>query len=108
MRKYIEKLHYITHDLPDLNHADQARTACEAGAKWIQYRCLSKTDEDLLDDITQIAAICDDWGTTLIVTDHLHLLGKADIQGFHIEAMDADFKAIRRLTGDDFTLGGSA
>ncbi|MRX76754.1 thiamine phosphate synthase [Pedobacter petrophilus] len=106
--KYIEKLHYITHDIPHLTHIDQVQLACEAGAKWIQYRCLSKTDEELLTDIHAIAEICDDWGTTLIVTNHIHLNGKADIQGFHIEDMNADFIALRKLVGDDITLGGSA
>ncbi|SDG07863.1 thiamine-phosphate pyrophosphorylase [Pedobacter terrae] len=105
--KYIEKLHYITHDIPHLSHIEQAQLACEAGAKWIQYRCLSKSDEELLQDINAIAEICDDWGTTLIVTDHVHLNGKADIQGFHIENMDADFIALRKLVGNDITLGGS-
>ncbi|WP_349681429.1 thiamine phosphate synthase [Pedobacter sp. UBA5917] len=106
--KYIEKFQYITHDIPNLSHIEQAQLACEAGAKWIQYRCLTKTDEELLQDINVIAEICDDWGTTLIVTDHVHLNGKADIQGFHIENMDADFNVLRKLVGHDITLGGSA
>ncbi|RBQ05774.1 thiamine phosphate synthase [Pedobacter miscanthi] len=106
--KYIEKFQYITHDIPNLSHLEQAQLACEAGAKWIQYRCLSKTDEQLLQDINAIAEICDDWGTTLIVTNHVHLNGKADIQGFHIEDMEADFIALRKLVGNDITLGGSA
>lgn len=106
--KYIEKLQYITHDLPHLSHVAQVQMACEAGAKWIQYRCLSKTDEELLTEINLIAEICDDWGTTLVVTDHIHLNGKADIQGFHIEDMEADFTILRKLVGNDITLGGSA
>ncbi|RZK37970.1 MAG: thiamine phosphate synthase [Pedobacter sp.] len=106
--KYIEKLHYITHDLPNLTHIEQTQSACEAGAKWIQYRCLSKSDDELLADINAIAEICDDWGTTLIVTNHFHLNGKADIQGFHIEDINADFNALRKLVGDDITLGASS
>ncbi|WP_025142250.1 thiamine phosphate synthase [Pedobacter jeongneungensis] len=106
--KYIEKFQYITHDIRHLTHIEQTQLACEAGAKWIQYRCLSKTDQELLVDINAIAEICDDWGTTLIVTDHVHLNGKADIQGFHIEDMDTDFIALRKLVGSDITLGGSA
>ncbi|MDN3587805.1 thiamine phosphate synthase [Pedobacter aquatilis] len=106
--KYIEKLHYITHDIPDFSHIEQAQLACEAGAKWIQYRCLSKADDELLKDINSIAEICDDWGTTLIVTNHVHVNGKADIQGFHIEDMNADFIALRKIVGNDITLGGSA
>jgi len=108
MKKYIEKLHFITHDIPQHSHVAQVQLACEAGAKWIQYRCLSKTDEELLKDIHLIAAICDDWGATLIVTDHIHLKDNADIQGFHIEDMHADFVALRKLVGEAYTLGGSA
>lgn len=108
MKKFIEKFHFITHDIDQHTHIEQARIACEAGAKWIQYRCLSKTDEELLNDINAIAEICDDWGATLIVTDHIHLNGKADIQGFHIEDMNADFTSIRAQLGEAVTIGGSA
>ena len=108
MKKYIEKLHFITHDIEHLSHIEQVQVACEAGAKWIQYRCLTKDDAELLTDIHQIAEICDDWGATLIVTDHIHLKGKADIQGFHIEDMDADFRQLRKQLGEETTIGGSS
>jgi len=108
MKKFIEKLHFITHDIEQLSHVEQVQIACEAGAKWVQYRCLTKADDDLLKDIHTIAEICDDWGATLIVTDHIHLNGKADIQGFHIEDMNTDFTRIREEVGEAITLGGSA
>ncbi|MFD0940137.1 thiamine phosphate synthase [Pedobacter boryungensis] len=108
MKKYIEKLQFITHDIPQYSHIEQVQIACEAGAKWIQYRCLSKADDELLTDINTIAEICDDWGSTLIVTNHTHLKGKADIQGFHIEEMEADFITLRKQLGEEYTLGGSA
>jgi thiamine-phosphate pyrophosphorylase len=108
MKKYISKFHYLTQDLPNRSHAEQVKTACEAGANWIQYRCLSKTDMELPDEINEIAHICDDWGTTLILTNHYHLLDKVDAQGVHIEDFNADFAAIRLKIGDDKTLGASA
>jgi thiamine-phosphate pyrophosphorylase len=108
MKKFIEKFHFITHDLEQLTHVQQAQIACQSGAKWIQYRCLTKTDEELLIDINNIAEICDDWGATLVVTNHIHLNGKADIQGFHIENMEADFIQLREHVGESITLGGSA
>ncbi len=107
MKKYISRFHYLTQDLPDRTHIQQAQTACEAGANWIQYRCFSKDDNALLEEVSQIAAICDDWGATLIITDHFHLLDKADIQGVHIEDMQADFEIIRKQIGEDKTLGAS-
>jgi thiamine-phosphate pyrophosphorylase len=108
MKKFIEKFQFITHDIDQLTHIEQAQIACQAGAKWIQYRCLTKDDEALLKDINIIAEICDDWGATLIVTNHTHLNRKADIQGFHIEDMDADFVALREQLGEDITIGGSS
>ncbi|MGB4774074.1 MAG: thiamine phosphate synthase [Daejeonella sp.] len=108
MKKYISKFHYLTQDLPHRSHAEQTQLACEAGANWIQYRCLSKNDEDLMAEIHQLAPICDDWGATLILTGHTHLLDQVDAQGVHIEDIGADLAAIRRQIGDDKTLGASA
>lgn len=108
MKKYISKFHYLTQDLPHRSHAEQAETACQAGANWIQYRCLSKTDNELVEELNQVAAICDDWGATLIITNHYHLLNQVDAQGVHIEDMQADLAQIRSSIGDDKTLGASA
>jgi len=108
MKKYISKFHYLTQDLPHRSHVDQAHIACGAGANWIQYRCLTKSDEELIDEIDEIAAICDDWGATLIITNHFHLVGMVDVQGVHIEDFDADLAAIREEIGEDKTLGTSA
>jgi len=108
MKKYISKFHYLTQDLPNRSHIEQAEIACSAGANWLQYRCLTKTDAELVAEINQIAAICDDWGTTLILTNHYHLLDKVDAQGVHIEDFDADFRLIREAIGEEKTFGASA
>jgi thiamine-phosphate pyrophosphorylase len=108
MKKYISKFHYLTQDVPHRSHLEQAIIACEAGVNWIQYRCLGKTDEELIEEINDIAAVCDEWGATLILTNHYHLLDKVDAQGVHIEDFDADWVAIRKIIGDDKTMGASA
>jgi len=108
MKKYISKLHYLTQDLPHRSYVQQVQIACGAGANWIQYRCLTRPDDELIDEINEIAAICDDWGATLIVTNHYELLDRVDAQGVHIEDFDADLIAIRKHIGDDKTLGTSA
>ena len=108
MKKYISKFHYLTQDMTDRSHAEQTQIACEAGANWIQYRCLSKSDEEMIPELHHVAAICDDWGATLILTDHYHLLDQVDAQGVHLEDMQADFEAIREIITDEKTLGASA
>lgn len=108
MKKYISKFHYLTQDMPTRSHLEQVETACNAGANWIQYRCLTKTDDELVTEINEIAARCDDWGATLIITNHYHLLDRVDAQGVHVEDFGANFNAIRAMIGEDKTLGGSA
>ena len=108
MKKYISRFHYLTQDLPNRSHAEQVQIACEAGANWIQYRCLTKPDDQMIPEIHHIASICDDWGATLILTDHYHLLDQVDAQGVHLEDMQADFQAIRQIITDEKTLGASA
>jgi thiamine-phosphate pyrophosphorylase len=108
MKKYISKFHYLTQDLPARSHTQQVLTACEAGANWIQYRCMTKPEDELIDEMNEIAEICDDWGATLIITNHYDLLDRVDAQGVHIEDLDADFVTIRKVIGEDKTLGASA
>lgn len=108
MKKYISRFHYLTQDLPHITHAEQTQIACQSGANWVQYRCFSKSDEAMIEELHQVAAICDDWGATLILTDHHHLLDRVDAQGVHIENMQADFNAIRDIISDEKTLGASA
>jgi thiamine-phosphate pyrophosphorylase len=108
MRKYISKFHYLTQDLPHRTHVEQVHIACQAGANWVQYRCLIKPDDELIDEINEIAAICDEWGSTLIITNHYELLDRVDAQGVHIEDFDADLTMIRKHISDEKTLGASA
>jgi thiamine-phosphate pyrophosphorylase len=108
MKKYVSKFHYLTQDLPNRSHAEQVEIACNAGANWVQYRCLTKTDDELVNEINHIAEICDDWGATLIITNHYNLLDMVDAQGVHIEDFDADLVAIREYIGEDKTLGASS
>lgn len=108
MKKYISKFHYLTQDLPHRSHAEQSEIACKAGANWIQYRCFTKNDSELITELHHVASICDDWGATLILTDHYHLLDKVDAQGVHLEDMNADFKSIRDIISDEKTLGASS
>lgn len=108
MKKYISKFHYLTQDLPNRSHVEQTAIACKSGANWIQYRCLTKSDDELIEELQQVASICDDWGATLILTNHYHLLDKVDAQGVHLEDMQADFVKIREIISDEKTLGASA
>ena len=108
MKKYISRFHYVTQDMPGRSHVQQVQIACSAGANWVQYHCMSKPEDELIDEINEIAEICDDWGATLIIANHYDLVDRVDAQGVHIDDMEADLPSIRKIIGADKTLGASA
>lgn len=108
MKKYISRFHYITQDMPGRSHVQQVQIACGAGANWVQYYCMSKPEDELIDEINEIAEICDDWGATLIIANHYDLIDRVDAQGVHIDDIEADLPSIRKIIGSDKTLGVSA
>lgn len=107
MKKYISRFHYVTQDMPGRSHVQQVQIACSAGANWVQYHCMSKPEDELIDEINEIAEICDDWGATLIIANHYDLIDRVDAQGVHIDDMEADLPSIRKIIGADKTLGAS-
>lgn len=100
----------MTQDVPGFSHLELATAACEAGAKWIQYRSKNKTDQQAwLEEAAGLEAICDDYGVTLIICSSVEIcreLGEA--QGVHLEGKDMPVKEARRILGDAKTIGGSA
>lgn len=108
MKKYISRFHYITQDMPARSHVQQVQIACSAGANWVQYHCMSKPEDELIDEINEIAEICDDWGATLIIANHYDLIDRVDVQGVHMDDIEADLPSIRKIIGPDKTLGASA
>ena len=110
MKKHIEKFHYLTLDMDNFSHADQARTACEAGAKWIQYRTKNKrSQEQWLVEAMQIENICDEWGATLIICSNVEIAAKVEeSQGVHIEMADMSVQQAREILGESKIIGGSA
>src|SRR5690606_30104580 len=110
MKKYIDRFHYLTQDVPNYSHLELATAACEAGAKWIQYRSKNKTDKTAwLEEATGLEAICDEYGVTLIICSSVEICKELEkAQGVHLERNDMPVKEARRLLGDAKTIGGSA
>lgn len=110
LKKYISRFHYLTQDhLDHFSVIGQVQMACENGAKWIQLRIMPVDDTEWIGLANHAAAICDDWGTTLILNDNVHVaLAAADVQGVHLGRGDMHPAEARRLLGDEKIIGGSA
>lgn len=107
MQKYIDNFHYLTQDIDAYSHLQLAQMACEAGIKWIQYRAIKKSLEEKIKEINQIAEICDDWGSTLVICQDIELAKHAnDYQGLHIENNNTlSIAQARAVIGEDRALG---
>ncbi|SMO56155.1 thiamine phosphate synthase [Solitalea koreensis] len=110
MKKHIEKFHYLTLDMDNFSHVEQARMACEAGAKWIQYRTKNKrSQEEWLVEAMQVENICDEWGAALIICSNVDIAAKVnEAQGVHIEMADMSVEQAREFLGESKIIGGSS
>ncbi len=110
MKKYISNFHYLTQDqIPNFSVLEQVKMACEAGAKWIQYRVFPKPLEEWVDEVNIASQYCDDWGVTLSVNDSVEVALLAhDVQGVHLGMSDMDPIVAREKLGEDKVIGGSA
>lgn len=110
MKKYISRFHYLTQDVPGFTHLQLATAACEAGAKWIQYRSKNKSSKEAwLEEAAGLEAICDDWGVTLIICSGVEICAElGEAQGVHLERGDMPVAEARKILGPDKTIGGSA
>lgn len=111
MKKYIAQLHYITQDnIPGFSPIQQAEAICSQGCRWLQYRTKNKKNiDDWVNEAMYIAAICDDWGTTMIINDNVEVaLQVIDAQGVHLGKSDMDPVKARQQLGPDKTIGGTA
>ena len=104
----MNKLQYITTDHPSRSHSDLALDACMAGAKWIQLRMKSATDEEMLQEAISIRAITKVYRATFIINDRIQLVDKCDADGVHLGLGDLPTDEARALLGPNKIIGGTA
>ncbi|MDF2457177.1 MAG: thiamine-phosphate pyrophosphorylase [Cytophagaceae bacterium] len=103
----IQPLQYITHGAPE-EQIQQAKAACEAGARWIQLRLKNVSDITLLQTALEIKAICVEYNAVFIVNDHVHIAIAADADGVHLGKEDSTPTDARILLGPDKIIGGTS
>jgi thiamine-phosphate pyrophosphorylase len=104
----IEKLHYITHDVPGKSHAELAGEACAAGARWIQLRVKSKPCAEWKEIALQTQAVCKKYGAKLIINDSMTLARDIGADGVHLGLSDLSTAEARKILGHGFIIGGTA
>lgn len=106
----VGRLHVLTdfHLQQDRSHAELARLAIRGGADTIQFRQKRGCIQNKLLESREVAAVCADASTPLIVDDHLDIAQAIDAAGVHLGQEDFPIDAARSVLGTDPIIGGTA
>jgi len=104
----IRGLYLITPDWRDtVKLLLAAKAALEGGAKVLQYRNKVVSAGQRLEHALALSALCNKFGATFIINDHLDLALEVDADGVHLGGEDGDLRAARKKLGGGKLLGAS-
>jgi thiamine-phosphate pyrophosphorylase len=104
----IRGLYAITPDWRDtVKLVLAAKAALEGGARVLQYRNKAASNSQRTEHAIALAALCDKFGATFIVNDHIDLALEVDAHGVHLGGEDGDLAAARKKLGPKKLLGAS-
>jgi len=108
MLRRIEKLQYITHTSPSLDHCELAQKACKGGIKWVQLRVKDQVTEEWLDTAKRAKKICEEHGAALIINDNVEIAKLVGADGVHLGKDDMSPVEARQILGENCIIGGTA
>lgn len=101
-------IQFISHYTDRYSYLDSIRMALEGGCKWVQLRMKDAPDEDFLRIGPQVKTLCEGYGATFIVDDHVELVREIGADGVHLGKKDMPIAEARKILGNDFIIGGTA
>ena len=99
---------FITHFTEKYSYLDSVRIALEGGCRWIQLRMKDVNETHLYPIALQIQQMCQKYGATFIIDDHVELVKKIKADGVHLGKLDMPIAEAREILGDEFIIGGTA
>lgn len=105
--KSIAELHYLTQDMAERSHAEQADLACKGGVSWVQLRVKNKPFGEWLQIAKEVKSICDKHGAHLIINDSVEIARSVKAHGVHLGKNDMPVAEARKILGDEYVIGGT-
>lgn len=99
---------FISHFTERYSYLDGIRLALEGGIKWVQLRMKEASSDDFLRIGTEVRKLCDHYGATFIIDDHVELVHSLKADGVHLGKNDMPIAEARRILGNDVIIGGTA
>ena len=99
---------FITHFTEKYSYLDSVRIALDGGCRWIQLRMKDADETHLYPIALQIQQMCQKYGATFIIDDHVELVKKIKADGVHLGILDMPITEAREILGNEFIIGGTA
>ncbi|MFT7114309.1 MAG: thiamine-phosphate pyrophosphorylase [Candidatus Azotimanducaceae bacterium] len=104
----IQGLQYITHEIEDFSHEDQALEALEGGCEWIQLRFKTTPEADRKEIAEEVFELCGMFDAKLIINDDVNLAKEIGADGVHLGKEDMSIEEARAILGEEAIIGGTA
>ncbi len=105
----ISSLHFVTqNDNITLPPWEQARHACQNGARWISLRTQFLSYAEILPIARRTRAVCRSFQAKFIVNNNVHLAKELNADGVHLKRTDIPVDHARHILGDAKTIGCNA
>ena len=101
-------IQFISHFTEQHTYLDSIRLALEGGIKWVQLRMKEASEEEFLSVGTEVRRLCNQYGATFIIDDHVELVHKLKADGVHLGKNDMSIIEARRILGNNVIIGGTA
>ena len=101
-------IQFISHFTEQHTYLDSIRLALEGGIKWVQLRMKEASEEEFLSVGTEVRRLCDQYGATFIIDDHVELVHKLKADGVHLGKNDMPITEARHILGNNVIIGGTA
>lgn len=107
--KSLEGIYAITDEVltPKPSIIQQVEKALDAGAKVIQLREKTSTDDELEDIAKALQQLCTKKGATFFINDRVQLARKIGADGIHVGFTDQTVKETRKEVGGQMLIGVS-
>ena len=87
----------LTRDLPEYSHDQQVKDFIQGGGQFIQLRSKSLPYEVLYEQASKGVTYAKEYGTKLIINDHIELTRRVDAHGVHLGANDGSVAYARKI-----------
>lgn len=101
-------IQFISHFTEQHTYLDSIRLALEGGIKWVQLRMKDATEDEIISVGTEARKLCDQYGATFIIDDHVELVHKLKADGVHLGKNDMPIAEARNILGKNIIIGGTA